>query len=300
MGRIKKTIDLEEKKSSQLDMNINEEQKIDVIDVQDTSTSPLLEEMIERKTNESFLNGGGNEEVYKDNSTQSTAENTESKKTESQNTSTNIGGNINNPPPTGPKEFTLDDFDNTGQPSLDGSQPTSSEKIENNSISPEISDGGAELMADTLLEGFSLLAPDVIHSYSKINEGLIRKFENDDKIRQGTTDVVKEKNKENRKEIKVTSEHKKMIRTPLVKVLTIQNVKASPESMLVIAILVVCISLFIQARNIKSSNDDLVKSLLRDHDEMKQLKERAENAEKENEKLRNKGKEIPFVEAEVV
>jgi hypothetical protein len=72
-----------------------------------------------------------------------------------------------------------------------------------------------------------------------------------------------------------------------MKVLEIQGVKASPESMLVIAIIAVCLMLFIQARSIKTSNDDMVKSWMDDHSRSKKLETENDKLRVELEELRN-------------
>gem|GEM_PF-4336662 len=268
-------------------------EKVEALNVGD---SPLMEAMIERK--------GGDDFLYKDQSTSTVQPETQS---------SGSGNNTPPPPPTttsadplapgSPKEFAFDPI---------AQNPVTHEgevgtKAPVNDIPSEISDESAKMMADMILEGFGMIAPEMADRYSKINEGEIRKLERDDKIQTGLVEIVKSVNKENKGAVKVTNEQKNLIRKPLIKVLEVQGVKSSPETMLIIAIIAVCVMLFIQARGIKASNDLMVSNWMADHSKSKKL-------EVENESLRRKMaqmeqqqaqeqqtvEEMPYAKVEVV
>lgn len=255
--------------------------------------SPLMEPMIERK--------GGDDFLYKDKpQTEPQPQDTATPETQPVTQSTPI----NTPPPqpgTGPKEFQFDpapqeplssDPSNTASPN--------SETTQTNPISSEISTESSKMIADMLLQGFGMVVPEMAHRYSKIPEGHIRKLEQDGKIQSGLVEIAKVTNSNNKNAVKVTSEQKALIREPLIKVLEIQGVKASPESMLVIAIVAVCVMLFIQARSIKNENDDMVKSWMADHSRSKKLETENDKLRREIAELRERASQEPELSNAVI
>ena len=274
--RKRNTIDLsQEDESAEVKSTLVVESKTSNVSPLDVSSSPLMEAMIERK--------GGDDFLYENKPSESQNSNQQPVESTSQQPEVN-----NNPTPVqtatsseGPKEFTFNPSDNIppSENGTPGAENGASPSAESNSIPSEIGDESSKMIADMLLEGFGMVAPEMADRYSKINEGQIRKLERDGKIQNGLVEIVKETNKNNKGAVRLTSEQKNLIRKPLMKVLEIQGVKASPESMLVIAIIAVCLMLFIQARSIKTSNDDMVKSWMDDHSRSKKL-------ETENDKLR--------------
>lgn len=238
--------------------------------------SPLMEPMIERK--------GGDDFLYKDKpQTEPQVQDTVTPDPQPSNQS----ATVNTPPPqtgTGPKEF---QFDPTPQAPAPGDTSTtpSAGGAETNPIPSEISSESSKLIADVALQAFGMFVPDVAHRYSKIPEGHIRKLEQDGKIQSGLMEVVKATNNNNKNAVKLTSEQKQLIREPLIKVLEIKGVKASPETMLAIAIIAVCVMLFMQAHGIKKENDSMVEAWMADHSKSKKL-------ETENDKLKRELAEL--------
>ncbi len=241
-------------------------QKVEALNV---AESPMMEQMIERT--------GGDDFLFKDqpqnNSQQAASENTppvQQEQIKTQETTTQQTNQPVQPQPIagGPKEFA---FNPVTQNSQSGPGDSPSDTPPTNEIPPEISDESSKMIAEMLLEGFGMIAPEMADRYSKLNEGHIRKLERDNKIDPGLVEIAKNVNKNNKNAVKVTNEQKNLIRKPLIKVLEVQGVKASPETMLVIAIVAVCVMLFIQARGIKRGNDDMVKSWMEDHSRSKKL-----------------------------
>lgn len=283
--------------SKETQIPVNNEVTIEQVKSINVGDSPLMEAMIERK--------GGDDFLYKDKPVENAAENIAPQKEEVPNNTTPAQGN--NPPPpsqgSGPKEFIFDPIaqDDTVQPPNTGTESSA----ETNPIPPEIADESSRMIAEMLLEGFGMIAPEMADRYSKINEGQIRKLERDDKIQTGLVDIVKAVNKENKGAVKVTTEQKNLIRKPLIKVLEVQGVKASPETMLIIAVLAVCVMLFIQARSIKQSNDDMVRNWMEDHSRSKKLEKEVDNKdarirELEQQLNERQAEQVPYAQVEVV
>lgn len=240
--------------------------------------SPIMEKMIERK--------GGDDFLYKDQPQIDTTQQQQIPKEEPQN-NTNTTNTAQQNNAGGPKEFVFDPIQqattNSGTATPDSTTPPTDTNT--NPIPAEIADESSKMIAEMLIEGFSMITPELAERYSKINEGQIRKLERDDKIDPGLVEIAKNVNKANKGAVKVTNDQKNLIRKPLIKVLEVQGVKASPESMLIIAILAVCVMMFIQARSIKRENDDMVKSWMADHSQTR-------NLQKENAELRKQMAEL--------
>ncbi len=283
---------VEETKPVQTSSEVTVE-KVEALNVGD---SPLMEPMIERK--------GGDDFLYKDKPQAETTQDTTAPQPEPQVNSGN-GGNINVPPvpPTstdGPKEFQFDPTPQASGPVNPGDPAAQGGSGEINPIPQEISDESSKMIAEMLLEGFGMIAPEMADRYSKINEGQIRKLEQDGKIQAGLVEIAKNANKNNKNAVRVTNEQKNLIRKPLIKVLEVQGVKASPESMLVIAVLAVCVMLFIQARSIKSENDDMVKAWMDDHSRSKKLESELDIAKRELAEMRSRRSQETVSNAEIV
>lgn len=276
----------------------NSGEKVNSLGVSD---SPMMEAMIERK--------GGDDFLYKDQKDQTNQQQQEPvQQQENTQPVNNTQQQTNQQPATqtgGPKEFQFDPVSNIPPANTTGGTGTGSE-APINEIPSEISDESSKMIADMLLEGFGMIAPEVVDRYSKINEGQIRKLERDNKIQPGFIEIAKQANKNNKNAVKVTNEQKNLIRKPLIKVLEVQGVKASPESMLIIAMLAVCVMLYIQARGIKRENDDMVKSWMEDHSTSKKLKTENDKLKEELNEYREKKNEsltvsdAVYAEVEVV
>lgn len=165
-----------------------------------------------------------------------------------------------------------------------------------------IADESSRMLADMLLDGFEMIVPEAATSYSKINEGIIRKLTKEGKLSEDKLDLIKAVNKNNKNAVKVTREQKELIKKPLYKVLEANAVKADPVTMLIIAVVAVCFVLFLQANGIKKENDSMVKDWIEKHDKTKELEKKIADLSKENKDLQKEVNDnnIPVVEAEVI
>jgi hypothetical protein len=245
----------------------------------DISQSPLMEAMIERKGGDDFLynNGQGSQTPATD----------------------SAGGGNNNPPPPnvdagmdlppspqgGPKEFKFDPIavapqvQGGGTEQDQGQTGDASGGVENNPIPAEISSESSKMLADLLLNLAGEGVPIVADKYTKINTDTIRQLEQKGKIQPGLVEVAKDINRNNKDAVKLTNAHKNLIRPPLIKVLEVKGVNASPETMLIIAVLAVCAMLWMQAYNVKKTNDETIQTWMESHSEARKLKTKLEETQ---------------------
>ncbi len=134
-------------------------------------------------------------------------------------------------------------------------------------VAKEISKESGNMLADMLVDGFGMVAPELATSYYSINEVQIKSLEKENKVPPGSLMEVKKWNKDHANQIKFTKEQRDFIHTPLVKVLEIHSVKADPTTMLIIGICIVCFMMFWSARSIKKDGDEMVENLIVKYEE---------------------------------
>lgn len=120
----------------------------------------------------------------------------------------------------------------------------------------------AEMIAELVLDLYQNELPKLLHKTSKIPVQNIQVAEALGRVGQGTTQLIEDLNKRNKEQLKVPNEHRKMIKKPLVKVLTARGISVSPEAGLIIALIISAMSLFMSWREIKTQNDNLINSIL--------------------------------------
>lgn len=264
-------------------------------DIPSVSESPFAENPIERVVDESFLN--------KDSDPVSTEPISQEPQLQGkQNFDLPPANNLmdndtvrNNS--TSPNEFTIEDPTASlpGQ-DLPGSGDPNSEV---NNIPKEVSEGAADGLANMILGIYGMIAPELADGYSRINPNQIIELEKKDKVSPGLSDAVKDINRKNKGAVQLTSEQKKLIKEPLVKVLEVRGVNASPETMLLIACVTVMGMHFMQAHTIKKENASYIESWMKDHSEAGKLRKELEEM-KRKEKERQESEKVPYVEAEEV
>jgi hypothetical protein len=202
-------------------------------------------------------------------------------------------GNYNTTPPqpiAGPKSFTIQD------PEAALIEKRRVMQQQTQQIHKEISKESGNMMADMLLDGFGMVAPSFAEMYYDLNEPQVKILEDAGKVPEGTLDQVKKWNRDNKGKVQFTKEQRNLVREPLIKVLEIHSVKADPTTMLIIGLVIVCFMMFMSAKSIKKSGDDMMESLIINYEK----KRRQMDAEERERERQRKEDEVPLVQTEEV
>ncbi len=264
-----------------------------VVEPLNINESPMMEAMIERT--------GGDDFLYKDK--QPTSQTVEPNPIDQNGSAVNNqppanGSNSTPAPQGGPKEFVFDPITQVPDPVPGATEPGGGAgDAPTNPIPEAITSESSKMMADLILNVAGMGVPIVSDRYSRFNEDKLRELEQQNKIQPGLLEIAKDINKNNKNAVKLTSDHKQLIREPLVKFLEIKGVKASPEAMLAIACLTVLAMLVFQSYSIKSTNDETLRRWEDDHSEALKLRKENELLRKEKREREEQGGSKEIVEA---
>lgn len=270
----------------EVEPTVEKEGKVDIAEIPDVSETPFAENPIERIGNDDFL--------FKD--TESAVESTNPVENTLNNFNVTSEDTLKNNS-SSPNEFSIDDP--SAGLSNGGGTDSANPSQEVNQIPKEVSDGASDGLADMILGVYGMIVPEVAQSYSKINVTQITELEKKGKISTGLTEVVKDINKKNKGAVQFTSAQQKLIKDPLVKVLEVRGVKASPEGMLLIAVVTVVGMHFLQAKSIKDDNAEYIERWMKDHSEAGKLRQELEEM-KRKEQERIQSSKIEYAETEEV
>jgi len=118
-------------------------------------------------------------------------------------------------------------------------------------------------LADFMLDAYDRFVPEVGHAFSKVNEKEIKKLEESGDLSLGAYDEVSNHNKTNKKLLEEKAKaDSKYLKKHLRNVLVVKQISASPEALLVIAIIIVIIGQAILISSIRKENSDMMDRLL--------------------------------------
>jgi len=133
---------------------------------------------------------------------------------------------------------------------------------ENFQQTPEDAKENAETMAELALDFLEEIPP-LLGESLKIPTESLEIMAVKGQIPDEMVEKVKELNKENQKAFKLKKENRKMIKKPLVKVLEKRGVNMPPEVALIMAVVVTGVSMFMQYKKQKETNDTIIADLQR-------------------------------------
>ena len=141
---------------------------------------------------------------------------------------------------------------------------------EGQTVDPEVAKEGAKQTATFLLNGFKFLAPEIAHNYSKIDEEEVSVAEAKTEMIRGSYERVKQINISNKEQFSIDPALIKMAEKPLIDTLTVAGLNVSPPVMLLIAVMVICVTMFMTAYTVKKSNESaLAQMIARNQEEEK-------------------------------
>ncbi len=179
--------------------------------------------------------------------------------------SLSVGAGFFNPPPITPPiapppplDAPEQNFNQKPPLSAGGGQLTS----ENIPIPDNISKQGASDLADTIMDLYKRVLPEVAHTYTKINTKEIKKLEQSGDLLPGAyTDVVEE-NKNNKALLtERAKEDAALIKKPLKKLLEVKNINAPPHIELIIILIFVAVTYFLMVKDMKRESNALLEKL---------------------------------------
>jgi hypothetical protein len=155
--------------------------------------------------------------------------------------------------------FELDD--QASAPNQPPAGPSSSSDTLN--LPDDAAKEGSTHLANFIMDAYERFIPEVSHYYSSVNEKQIKKLEESGDLLEGALQTVKSYNKEN----KILLEERakadvKYLKKHLTKVFQVRQISASPEVLLVCAMLIVVLGQFILFFKIKKESNDMMDALM--------------------------------------
>ena len=161
-------------------------------------------------------------------------------------------------------DFAFDFNDDLGDPIDEGYDEEGGEG--GMEVSDDVQEVGSEWVSDFACDLIESEGARMSHNYTKLSETTVKLGEIEGRIKEGTLEQVKVINKNNKKAIEETFKTQmEMIKEPLKKVLAKRNVKVSPESALIGAVVLSALIIFFQLRDIKKTNDELIATIIKNN-----------------------------------
>lgn len=175
--------------------------------------------------------------------------------------------NISESEPIEKDEFSFDFNDDLGDDFNDNGVSISDDDDDDDgnrmNVADDVKEMGSEWITEFACGIIETEGARFSHNYTKINESSVKIAEQNGKVKEGTLDSIKTINKNNKKAIEETFKAQmEMIQEPLEKVLAKRNVKVTPESALIGAIVFSTVIIFVQLKDIKKQNDELISTII--------------------------------------
>ncbi len=174
-----------------------------------------------------------------------------------------VGSGFFNPPPVTPiappPPLDAPEQNFNQKPPLSGGGQLTSENIP---IPDNISKQGASDLADTIMDLYKRVLPEVAHTYTKINTKEIKKLEQSGDLLPGAHADVVEENKNNKALLtERAKEDAALIKKPLKKLLEVKNINAPPHIELIIILIFVAVTYFLMVKDMKRESNALLEKL---------------------------------------
>lgn len=137
-------------------------------------------------------------------------------------------------------------------------------------VTIQMDEDTANFSADSILNMVEFGSVELACYYAQINEREVRELEQDGEVPPKSSEITKEANENSRKKLEETAAKKiKLLQEPLKKVLKKRNVSVSPESALVLSLLMFAFAMFMTARTIRIDNEYFLEKLRKMNTEVK-------------------------------
>lgn len=139
-----------------------------------------------------------------------------------------------------------------------------------NEVTIQMDDETADFSTESILNMVEFGSVELAYLYAQIPEREVRDMEKEGEVPPKSTEITREANDNCRSKLEENAAKKiKLLQEPLKKVLKRRNVSVSPESALVLALLMFGFSMFMTAKSIKKDNEYFLEKLRKMNTELK-------------------------------